>query len=170
MRKLTTIIAVCAALCIAAPAIAEMPLSIGAGSVGYGLTGPDKGEYYTHYWGGLKGYTASEHTASYVTYQHLGRNGGVDGDGVKALLISGTPKLPGFYLLTDIGVAFALAEDADGSYTAAFSVGGGIAYALTEYISPFVYLSAYDEGPRFTSSVHFGLAITDIQKMVTKKK
>ena len=162
-------IAILAILLFAAPAMADMPFSIGAASVGYGLKGADQGEYYTHYWGGLRGYKASDITGLYVTYQNLGQNAGTDGHGVKTMLISGAKKIPDLYLMADVGVAFGLAENSDSTYTAAFTIGGGLIYRLAEYIGPYLYVSAYDSGPRFQSAVYFGLALIDLHAIAKKE-
>ena len=149
---------------------AGMPTTIGAGSVGYGATVKDQGDLFTHWWAGLNVLPVSEHTAIYGCYQRVGKNGGNGGDGAKLVLISGSQDgLKGLYLIADLGIAFNLAEDADGSEVAAFTTGGGAALALTEYISPFIYASAYDAGERFTWAVHCGLAVTDIQKLAGLK-
>jgi len=163
-----TIVVAIVTLVLAVPAMAKMPLTIGAGSTGYGATVEDKGAHFTNYWMGMRGLGVSEKTAVYLTYQHVGMNGGEGGDGLKALLVSGAAGKP-WYLMTDIGVAFDLAAEADGSNVAAFTAGGGFSLAMTEYISPFIYASAYDAGDRFSWAIHIGMAVTDIQAIVLKK-
>lgn len=167
-----TLVAAILTLALTVPVMAQekaqMPLTIGAGSTGYGVTAMDKGEHFTNYWAGARGYEVSEYTAIYATYQHVGQTGGNGGHGLKALLVSGSPKTSWLYLMADLGVAFNLAENTDGSEAAAFTAGGGVAAAVTEYISPFVYVSTYDAGPNFSWAIHFGFAITDIQKIVRR--
>lgn len=163
LKRIALIVVLCL---VAAPAFAAMPLTIGAGSVGYGATVADRGDLFTSWWAGLRGLDVSPKTGVYVCYQRLGQNGGKGGDGGKLVLVSGSPRINGFYLIADIGVAADLAQDADGTTTAAFTTGGGASLAMTEYINPFIYASAYDAGPRFTWAVHVGLAVTDIQRMI----
>lgn len=165
-----TLVAAVLALALAVPAMAQMPLTIGAGSTGYGATATDKGEHFTNYWAGLRAHEVSEWTAVYLTYQNVGMTGGANGHGLKALLISGSPKNSWLFLMADLGVAFDLAEQADGTSTAALTAGGGFAAKITEYISPFVYASTYDAGDRFSWAIHFGMAVTNIKKIVKKGK
>lgn len=164
MRK--TVIALLVTLGLTSTAKAGMPLTIGAGSAGYGATATDKGAFFTHWWAGLNVLPVTDYTSVYACYQNIGQNGGLNSDGVKVVLISGSAdRVKGFYLMADLGVAMDLAANADGETVAAFTTGGGAALALTEFISPFIYASAYDSGARFKWAVHCGLAITDIQKI-----
>lgn len=158
--------AVLAVLLVLVPSLAtaKTPFTIGAESIGYGATSADKGTMFTNFWAGMRALEITEKTGAYICYQRVGMNGGLGGDGAKAVLISGS-KIPGLYLVADIGVAAKVAKDGDGSLTTALTTGGGVAVALTEYIAPFIYGSAYDEGERFTWSIHCGLAVMDIQKM-----
>ncbi len=169
MKRIIAIALLIVALPVTALA-GEMPLTIGAASAGYGATAMDKGQHFTNYWAGLKTKELSSLTAIYTTYQHVGMNGGIAGNGIKALLVSGSEKIPWLELMFDLGVAFGAAEEADGSETAAFTVGGGAAFSITEYIAPFVYISAYDTGPRFSKSIQFGMAVVGIESLLKKAK
>lgn len=167
MKKMFAVAAMC--LLLTPLAKAAMPLTIGAESAGYGASVADQGDLFTSFWAGIRARQVSDHSAIYTCYQHVGKNGGQGGDGAKIVLMSNSETLKWLYLVADLGVASRLAKDAEGTFDAALTTGGGLAIALTEHISPFIYASAYDMGERFSWSVHAGLAIRDIQKLAGLK-
>ncbi len=134
---------------------AVLPWTIGGGSTGYGASAMDKGAHFNSYWAGLRAKHMTEKSALYGMYQHVAVDGGVSADGAKLMLISGSEKVPWLYLMADVGFAFSLAENADGSMTAGLTSGGGFAVTLSEMLAPFVYASAIDT-----------FAFTDMQSLL----
>ena len=167
MKKILLAVAL-VALMFVPQADAKMPLTIGAGSTGYGASVVDKGEHFTQFWAGLRTKELSENTAIYTTYQHIGMDGGEGGHGIKAMLVSGASDR-WWSLMFDLGVAFDLALEGDGSQTTAVTVGGGFAFHLSEYISPFIYASSYDAGDRFSFAIHFGMAVRGLETLLPGK-
>lgn len=163
MKRILLAVALVALL--APQANADMPWTIAAASTGKSATSMNKGENFVSAWAGFRTKVLGEHTAVYTTYQNIGMNGGETGHGLKALLISGSSRLPWLEVMVDIGFAGSLAEKGDGSTNMALTVGGGFAVTITEHIAPFFYYSAYDGGPAFIETYQFGLAVIGLETL-----